>query len=295
MFLILGTPRSGTTVLAQCLNANPALALPHETDFIIPAAFLYQRLEVGPQRSEIVGKLISQSRGFKASLGEFFTQQEIVDTVDRSGGTMLDLLCAIYDEIAQRSKARYGGDKSPNDLAFLRILERVDVVPSPRVKIVHIVRDVRDVVASVSRTNWIAHPVERLPRLWSMSNMQLNVLCRGQLNYCIVRYEDFVADAEGALRRICRHLECEFDHRMLDPQNRHPRYRNVKVHGLLYEPIGTGAVGKYRELLKSEQVESIERQAADAMIEFGYSFASEFGRKYADIAGSHFAAALATV
>lgn len=292
MFLILGSPRSGTTLLAQCLNANPQISIPHETDFIVPAAFLYQRLDSSELRKNLVAKLISGSRGFSTSLAEFFTHQDLLEIVDRHGATLLDLLCAIYDEIARRSGARTAGDKSPNDLAFLRMIERVGALLSERVKVVHIVRDVRDVVESISRTNWMTNPSERFPRVWSMANMQANVLCRNRAEYLLLRYEDFVADAESLLRSVCKHLDCDFDPRMLAPENRHPRYRKVRAHAMLYEPIQSSGIGRFRENLTPQQVESIERQAAEAMTAFGYSLTSSFGRKYAEIAEDELGSAL---
>jgi hypothetical protein len=44
MLFVFGSPRSGTTLLAQILNSHPEIVVPHETDFIIPFVFVFDRI-----------------------------------------------------------------------------------------------------------------------------------------------------------------------------------------------------------------------------------------------------------
>jgi len=45
MFVVFGSPRSGTTLLAATLNQNDNIIIPDETDFIIPLAFLLKTVK----------------------------------------------------------------------------------------------------------------------------------------------------------------------------------------------------------------------------------------------------------
>ena len=45
MFVVYGMPRSGTTLVAQVLNAHSGLLVPDETDFMVPAAHAFRLVE----------------------------------------------------------------------------------------------------------------------------------------------------------------------------------------------------------------------------------------------------------
>ena len=71
MFVILGSMRSGTTLLAQCLNAHPDLVVPDETDFVIPVAFLVDRVADEALGKRLVGGLVVGSKRYAESIGRY--------------------------------------------------------------------------------------------------------------------------------------------------------------------------------------------------------------------------------
>jgi hypothetical protein len=271
MFIIFGSPRSGTTLLAQCLSAHPEVIVPHETDFIIPAAFVFDRIDDGVARRAILKPLITQSRAFRTSLGEHLDEAEISDIIDRHGDNLPSLLTAIYDAVAERAGAKEAGDKSPNDLMFIRVLLKLGGVLD-RIKIVHIVRDIRDVLCSLAQRDWNNDTEAWFPRFWAVTNLYLHEQFRDAGNYYFVRYEDFVRHPARHLATLCGHLDVSGSYLpfMLDPGLRHPRYRAMPHHRTLYEPISDSAVGGYRNLLPPETIARCERQAAEAMATFAY-------------------------
>jgi len=269
MLFVFGSPRSGTTLLAQCLNAHPDIVVPDETDFIIPAAFVFDRIPDPVVRREILKKLIVSSPRFPFSLGEFLTAAQAHDIVERHADRPDELYEHLYGAVADRASAKMAGDKSPNDLFFLRIVIKVGGI-GPDAKIVHIVRDVRDVVHSLGLTNFNNAAELWFPRQWSASNLYLHDHFSRSAQYLLVRYEDFVRAPEPMMQRVCAHLHVEYDPLMLDPTRRHPRYRSAAHHRKLYQPISDQFIGAYRTALSASVIARCEEQAAEALRVFGY-------------------------
>jgi len=271
MFIIFGSPRSGTTLLAQCLSAHPELFVPDETDFIIPVAFVFDRINDIATRREILKPLITKSQRFAGSLGESFPEAEICDIIARHSDSFPGLLIALYQTLAARHGAKNAGDKSPNDLMFFRILMKIGGLP-PSIKIIHIVRDIRDVLSSLNEQRW--NPSHTwFPRYWNVTNLYLHEEFGLASHYCLLRYEDMVRNPLRELARLCIFLgvSCDFLLHMTNHQCRHARYRGTPHHARLYEPISDAAIGRFRASLPDHMIARCERQTAEAMAAFGYS------------------------
>jgi hypothetical protein len=270
MFFVFGSPRSGTTLLAQSLDAHQDIVVPHETDFIIPMAFVFDRIADPAIGRDMLLKLITQSRGFQASIGRYLTEQQIgriVNSCDYTAGVILQ---GIYEELARSAKAKIAGDKSPNDLLFLRMLVKVNGI-TPDTKILHIIRDIRDVMVSLHAVQWVADLDLYFPRFWANSNLYLHSLYgANKSQYWLVRYEDLVSQPEASFRQICEFLGVEYQATMLDHQRRNPFYRELGCHRHLFEPITTSRIGVHRQSLSPETRQWYERQAGEAIETFGY-------------------------
>lgn len=271
MFYIFGSPRSGTTLLAQCLNAHSQLVVPNETDFIIPVAFLCDRIREPIVGRELVVKTIINGTAFGRSVGRYLDPLEISELVRTCEYTPSGIIEAIYQRVARKAGKRLAGDKSPNDLLFLRILLKSEGISS-ETRIVHIVRDVRDVCASIGERGWIKDMDRYFPRFWNNANLYLRSVYRDRPGqYLCLRYEDLVVEPEQQLSRVFAHLGCDFEPAVLDPANRDPSLSRQAAHGHLRDSISSRKVGRYRTDLSSEQIAEYERQAFEGLAEFGYN------------------------
>jgi Sulfotransferase family len=269
MFFIFGSPRSGTTLLAQCLNNHPDIAIPHETDFIIPLAFVCDRIADPATGKAILTQLVTRSTAFRASIGEYLSEARVAEVIAASPYQAAHMIEALYSDIAAAAKAGLAGDKSPNDLLFLRMLIKVGGI-APDTKIVHLVRDVRDVMVSLRQTGWLADVDVYFARFWSNSNLYLHSLYRDQSErYALVRYEDMVREPQAWLRQICVFLGVAYRPEMLDSSRFHSRYRTLPHQAKLYAPISTENVGVFRGLDPST-ILLYETQAREALEVFGY-------------------------
>lgn len=270
MFFVFGSPRSGTTLLAQCLNAHSRIVVPHETDFIIPMAFIFDRVQDKGVGRALISKLIVNTTGFPISIGEYLDAGAVREIVYSSDYHPASILHALYERIAAAAGADMAGDKSPNDLQYVRKLVKTGGL-SPGTKIIHIVRDVRDLMISVNKTGWVSDLDLYFPRFWCNSNLYLHALYgHNGSAYRLVRYEDFVTDPEKELGRLTSFLGFAYEPGMTRPENRHQRYRGAEVHANLYNPISTTPVGKHRVVLDDATRDNYVTQAREALQVFGY-------------------------
>jgi len=101
MFIIFGSPRSGTTLLAQVLAAHPDIVLPEETDVIIPCAFIFDRVHDAKPRKSMLSNIIVNSSKLSSTLGAYLSARDVVDIVDNNSGNLGELLQALLRSDSQ--------------------------------------------------------------------------------------------------------------------------------------------------------------------------------------------------
>lgn len=273
MFLVLGQPRSGTTLVAQCLNAHPDLVLPDETDAVVPLAFLVDRIEEPDLGRELATTLITHSRRFADSIGEYLDAERVAAVVGAAPWTLNGILTDLYAAVAEAGNGRHGGDKSPNDLKFQRILLTARLY-GPNLPVVHVVRDVRDVMASFRDLGWAQGVPEGLARFWEANNLLVQAsVPRQESPYLLVRYEDVVADPEREFRRICALLGVAWDPGMIDDERRYQQFaghREIGQHAQTFQPISGARVGRYADEFDAETLAHITDLAREGLDAFGY-------------------------
>lgn len=199
---VVGSGRSGTSLLRSMLNAHPGLHLTHEGSY-----YLDQRAEA------VAGDGRAWFDRYSASFSFAFLGVPRSAVVDRLSGlaapTRRDAVTAIMAAAAEaRGKGR-GGDKTP---AHVRRLE-VIAAEFPDARFVHVVRDPRAVVASLARMPW-ATSSHGLNSFFCAQQVIAAGRFRGEL--LTVRLEDLVTDPEPELRRILAFVRADWDPAVLD-------------------------------------------------------------------------------
>src|SRR5439155_14441618 len=108
----------------------------------------------------------------------------------------------------------------------------------------------------------------------------LALSCLGGSTVNQVRYESLVTDPKSQLEEICGFLHVEYTdamlqfHQMEAARNlsRGAHHRNV------VQSVFTHSVGKYRQILTSEEIATIEQRLRTAMSHFGYASYQETTR-----------------
>ena len=218
MPIIVGAPRSGTTLLRFMLDAHPALAIPPETGFlalasaftqppeIARAAFFEQVTHYPPEAPNWIDFQLSPETYWQSLCAlEPFTVAEGFRTFYR-----------LY--AARFGKARWG-DKTPSYSQFMTGIAAV----LPEAHFIHLIRDGRDVALSL-RPLWFSPgwEIETQARYWQHSVVTARAQGRLCQHYFELQYESLVAQPEVALRQLCDFLALPFDASMLAYHERSP-------------------------------------------------------------------------
>lgn len=212
MPVVVGAPRSGTTLLRLMLDAHPELAIPPETGFLATLAQLAHR--PGVSREEVAEILTRFPREAPTWPDFGIGQEALREALQKSEPfTAGEGARAFYRLYAARfGKARWG-DKTP--MYCFHIAEIRALLPEAR--FVHVIRDGRDVALSL-RGLWFAPGagMRDLARHWCRHVVEARrqgAALNGE--YVEVRYEELVLDPGEVLAQLCGFLALPFRREML--------------------------------------------------------------------------------
>lgn len=270
-FFILGTPRSGTTLLKSMLMQSEGVVIPAETHYLgivsrgpgEPRAKLDERQWEAFQNSLIARSITDQVE---------FDHDHFRALASRSPRTYAGLLRSLLDAIGDHSGARVVGEKSPAHTEHAQLLAKM----MPEARFVHITRDPRDVAAS--HRDVFGKAILGAALRWR-TDARADEICRDQMptgRYQHICYEDLIASPEETLRDLCDFLRIEFDQKMTDPSNREDRgFSETKTHVMLtLQPLSKSRIGRSKEKLSKNEIALVETICRRGMTRLSYSFES---------------------
>ncbi len=258
---IVGAPRSGTTLLRNMLNRHPLLAICGETRFY---HYLYARRQAFGDLGDLKNRRL---------LVEEYLSTERVQRLGMDlhqlGGRLLrqatgyrELFTSLLEYYAEsQGKPRYG-EKTPHHALITETLCEW----FPGALIVHLVRDPRDVVASLQRMVWAPNSVVANAGIWLQCNLGARQSSH-RPGYLLVHYEKLVAEPENELSRICALAGCDFTPAMLVPDTQIDSRRGLRAH---QKSVNSERRGKWQDELTSGDVALIEWAIGPALQAFGY-------------------------
>jgi hypothetical protein len=273
---VVGCPRSGTTLLQRMLDANPFLAVSNDPHFIPFAPGVGDGLDP-PVTPELVDWLLSYRTFARLGLDE-----PTVRAAAASARTYRQFVSALYDAFAHERGKRLAGEKTPRYVRYLPLLHAL----FPGARVVHIVRDGRDVALSTldwARPDrgpgrfrlWQEHPLAvcALSWRWHVTTGMRDGATLGGL-YSEVRYEDLVSKPERTLRRLTARLRLPFAGEMLAfhvGRQRHEPGLSAKDAWLPPTP----GLRDWRVALAPADLELFEALAGDLLARLGYERACD--------------------
>lgn len=249
--LVLGCPRSGTTLLRLMLNAHPRIAIPPETRFALPTYF--EREKFGDLTQEANRRKLAEFLTGKPGLrwsdhdtDRDATVQAILDAPPTVGSA----LAAVYAQYAARFDKPRWGDKLPTYIEHVRPLLQL----FPDAHLVHVLRDGRDCVGSLKRQEWSKRSTPDAIGVWNRA-VDYGAKAREWVpaaQWHEVRYEELVGDPEARLKELCAFLEEDFVPDMLEPAKvgAQAMPSRKSFHGLLAGAVTTKSVGGWQKHLE---------------------------------------------
>lgn len=266
-FVIVGTPRSGTTLVQRLACELRGTRVPPETQFFwrFGPRLLARRtfpLNERAIREEIAAFLdLKSSRGFRLD----------ADAVTAALGGRCDHIVELYSVFVRQlaGEAELYGEKSPQHLMWWRVL--TDTMPN--LKVIGVVRDPRAVIASTLKVVWNSDSHLLLAERWAFEQRQLLRAQRrlGEDRCLVLRYEDVVTDPLAAKRAMSSFLGAPVSVKPAEIQDRgqifHPRQTWVAN---ATGPVVVSRVHAWRDELTSSQVADVMAVCRREIRRLGY-------------------------
>lgn len=240
MIFCLGARRSGTYLLERLMRAHPRIAaVPSETHLISHGiAPLLERFHHGVRSAPRVGVVYGD-------------REKLLDAAR-------DFCDAVFTEF-DMPEAAYLVERTPLHAEHAELI--AELYPDSRV--IHIIRDGRDVAASLLDQRWGPATIEEAAREWTRAVRSARELA-GRSGYHEVRYEELLADPEAELQKLFGALELEMTPEALEAARRE-----------LDRPLNVGPsaqIGseKWRSRLDPDALARFDTEAADLLRELGY-------------------------
>ncbi|MET0103936.1 MAG: sulfotransferase [Sedimenticola sp.] len=210
---IIGSGRSGSTLLRMMLSAHSAFSIPPETWFIsslvkeLPVAGVLSELEVNRAISMITGHY----RWADMEIDSDSFREEVFNLNEPTLRSILEL---IYNKFLIRENARRWGDKTP---PYISIVPEIIHIFNDA-QFIYLVRDGRDVSKSFHDRKWMGNWLYQNVGEWIEAVDLYESYTEMEFSNRIleVRYEDLVSNPKQTLERICDHLGESFEPSMLD-------------------------------------------------------------------------------
>ncbi len=277
-FFIIGSGRSGNTLLRAIINQHTDICIPPESYVLGRVIRNYQFFSFlpWPLLTRIV---ISEFESFhqfhtwEINLRDFYQVALNLPEEKRNLAKLLDLFYMYYAEIKCPGATRWG-DKTPTNTFFVPLINKV----FPEAKYIHIIRDGRDVVSSYLAAKLYSDTKEASSRwLRSVVAAQSFGAKIGTTRYLEVFYEDLVRQPVTVIQSVCDFLEIDFKPDMLRFWENAASLGDTKIdhHKNLFNPINQNSIGKWQQSLSHEDQLLVEKMLEDKLTELNYLIEEE--------------------
>jgi hypothetical protein len=266
-FVIVGTPRSGTTLVQRLSEQLPGVRTPPETQFLSRVAYGALRPTDFPLAGNELRRALEEFAAFHRAAEITVDVDAIVALLDGRAATVVDLFEAIVAIMAGPAPCR--GEKTPEHLWWWRVLTEA----RPALKVVAVERDPRAVVASNLAMPFGMRHVELLAERWA-ADQQLVRAAAASLDrerFLALRYEDVVRDVDEARAALATLLGTADASEIGQGGTRAvPRAPGEHWKDRTDGDIDSTRVDAWRDVLDDAQIACVEARCADGMAALRY-------------------------
>lgn len=280
---ILGNPRSGTTMLRLMLNNHKNIVIPPECGFAVWFYEKYQDRVIDRQTIEEFMLDLAGAKKIETWRLEFEKLQgDLLKRGPENYGEMVSFIYEYYGRSIGRNFLRWG-DKNNFYIQHVSTIKKM--LPSAR--LIHIVRDGRDVACSyraINRSNiqskyapHLPHKIEEIAFQW-LTNLRsaINAFEKiGWQNVYEIRYEDLTLQPAHELKKLCTFLDEPYDPNMESYYIKNQVEQQEPVEFLQWkaktlERPTTSQVGRYLAELADDELEEFEQIALPMLHRYNY-------------------------
>lgn len=278
---VLGCPRSGTTVLYHMLLSTGHFAIYRaESQVFDMIAPRFGNLRTARDRGRLADAWIGSWLFERSGLDREGLRDRIVDDCHNPG----DFLSLVMESIASKQGVSRWADCTPNHLLHIPEIKRT----VPEARVIHIIRDGRDVALSLAKANW-ARPLpwrkgqalEAAAVYWDW------IVGRGRADgkkiapdYVEVSFEQLVTDPRVILENLSSFVGVNLDYDAIrqagigsisEPNSSFPDEQGESFH----------PVGRWRQKLSPAQLIRVELLIGKRLQGTGYDLSSQIAKRSA--------------
>lgn len=239
---IVSSGRSGTTLLVALLNASDQIYIPYESDFVARAyPFYHDYKYFSSDDYQKIAKLFlltSQADGWGLSYRYILNY-----LTELQPQTFAEVCSAIYCSFHEKegTAEKLHGIKCPVLISSIKQIHDV----YPEAKIIHIVRDGRDVYLSYRKIHESSEIKFGPKGVISSALYWIDGLRRieeaSESEICELRYEDFIQETDRELSRISKFLGIKYDFLVRKDYFKRIEKRKIasrRVIGMIHQKVG---------------------------------------------------------
>lgn len=265
-FFIVGTQRSGTTLLRLILNAHSKIAIPEEARFLMPLlneTYLRQGVK-GAELKSLVNYLAANDE-FK--LWNYDAQPFLDWLAQKEEISLRELIDSMFKSYCHSEGKTIWGDKS---LFFRTIWILNELFPNAR--FIHIVRDGRDVFDSWRKMDPTKNNAAVMALDWRYKLYKIERsfgAIQAERTFTL-RYEDLLENPETTIQHICNFLGITYEPAMLEFHKTSHNYIGEHHSNLIFKAIDNSNSAKWQKNLTSLEINSFNLLAKPCLGKFGY-------------------------
>jgi hypothetical protein len=289
---IVGTGRSGTSLMRRILNSSEDVAICGEAYFLgywRMRGFRHRLAKVGDISTDVGAKKVVDyiydriDRGFWRWVQQNVDREQFSHRLLESDRTDRALFDLVMDFYAEGKPIR--GEKTPaNIYSVPTLLEWF-----PNAKIIHMLRDSRAVYVSSTKKAMMDKPQWHSPRIRLLRRSELMLSLYASLtvpihwrrivqlhhryqqayprSYYLVKFEDLVTDPRACITKLCNFLKIDFTETMLRQRVYHS---SLLPAGTRIEGFDTVAIDRWRDHLHPLLDRWFVTCCRKQLLEFGY-------------------------
>ena len=269
---VVGHARSGTTLLQMILNNHSNIAIYGEIHFFNPISDLKNIVPNldSDKNIDVFFQLLTKIKTvqYLPDYEIFFNKvkRKLKKNKTANYETFYKYLLEEYGAV---EKATRWGDKTTMNVRYLKELLQI----FPKAKIIHIIRNPKDVIASKIRVPWSPNSIIINAFKWKIDVLYgRKFAAEHEKSYIEVRYEDLVSSPELEIKRILSFIDEPFENTILDFFKKSQGYvRDEPWKEGVTNPIHLKSVGKGDKELSKNQISLIENIIGETWFErFNY-------------------------
>ncbi|KAA3606091.1 MAG: sulfotransferase [Planctomycetota bacterium] len=254
-FFILGSQRSGTTLLRLVLNAHSQVAIPEEGTAFLP---LIQRRDPSLSAAELQQCLKYLRSSPHLHLWNVDLEDLAAPLQDLDSCSTERILQAFYQGYGRLHGKTVVGEKSPSFSNLWASIPR----HLPEAKILWIVRDPRDVFLSWRKMDPNKSDPLAFAFDWKFKQRGWVQAMRRKAwpeSWFLLRYEELVTEPQATVEKICQFLEIPYEAEMLNFFESSSKFIGTHHSEKIFQPVSRGSVEKWRKELEIGSRAIIER------------------------------------